>query len=474
MTNFDLKRWLTGCALGVSGRPYPLTNMKNLVGYSYNGSIPLMFDSYDEKKYPYSFVYYGGGENYYFYAFENPVVWQRASNYGPEECDYVKQQYYYGIKMLPQELQHGAPDWGIQYYLWTNTDIKDTDGNVVLAATKRIPVYEQGKLDLTMNIDKTDMLTGWLIGEKIAEMRRTSQQAEYLIARDLIMGTVKGHYTNRHTTTLAGYAFAYNKDLVSVYFSKLTNIAGSNVFTGCDSLVSASFPELVTAQFTKSDGTISTMSSLFSGCTSLQKVYLPKFTSGSGHFSGCTSLKEINLPCVPKLAGFSDCTSLKKVYAPLATSIISGAFRNCVSLDNNSIDLTNITSISSAAFSGCTGITELKFPALGKTPDTSLVLYSREGVFHQCTSLKKVDFHIISTLGEKSFYQCSSLDTVIIRTPSICTLNNVSCFTETPIANGTGYIYVPSELVNSYKANTKWSTYANQIRSIEDYPDICE
>ena len=36
----------------------------------------------------------------------------------------------------------------------------------------------------------------------------------------------------------------------------------------------------------------------------------------------------------------------------------------------------------------------------------------------------------------------------------------------------TGYIYVPRALVNSYKAATNWSTFASQIRAIEDYPDI--
>lgn len=42
----------------------------------------------------------------------------------------------------------------------------------------------------------------------------------------------------------------------------------------------------------------------------------------------------------------------------------------------------------------------------------------------------------------------------------------------TPMKSGTGYIYVPAALVDSYKAATNWSTYADQIRAIEDYPDI--
>jgi hypothetical protein len=38
--------------------------------------------------------------------------------------------------------------------------------------------------------------------------------------------------------------------------------------------------------------------------------------------------------------------------------------------------------------------------------------------------------------------------------------------------NGTGYIYVPATLVDTYKAGTNWSTHADQIRAIEDYPEI--
>ena len=55
----------------------------------------------------------------------------------------------------------------------------------------------------------------------------------------------------------------------------------------------------------------------------------------------------------------------------------------------------------------------------------------------------------------------------------MATLGGKGAFNMSPIASGTGYIYVPAALVDSYKAASNWSTYANQIRAIEDYPDIC-
>ena len=67
----------------------------------------------------------------------------------------------------------------------------------------------------------------------------------------------------------------------------------------------------------------------------------------------------------------------------------------------------------------------------------------------------------------------SQLAALIIRTTSkTCTLANKNAFAGTQIASGTGYIYVPRALVDTYKAASNWSTYASRFRAIEDYPDI--
>ena len=56
----------------------------------------------------------------------------------------------------------------------------------------------------------------------------------------------------------------------------------------------------------------------------------------------------------------------------------------------------------------------------------------------------------------------------------MCELDEISVFSNTPISNGTGYIYVPKALIESYQAHEKWSAYASQFRAIEDYPEICD
>jgi hypothetical protein len=87
--------------------------------------------------------------------------------------------------------------------------------------------------------------------------------------------------------------------------------------------------------------------------------------------------------------------------------------------------------------------------------------------------LKKVDLGSVESIGKSAFFFCSALDTLIIRTPKVCTLPELTppyygyVFWNTPIEAGTGFIYVPDNLVNSYKTATNWCLYASQIKSIE-------
>ena len=89
--------------------------------------------------------------------------------------------------------------------------------------------------------------------------------------------------------------------------------------------------------------------------------------------------------------------------------------------------------------------------------------------FYRCTQLAKVDFSLVTSVDANAFANCSQLATLVLRSETRCSLVNTNAFKSTPIASGTGYIYVPAALVDSYKAASNWSTYANQFRAIEDY-----
>ena len=165
----------------------------------------------------------------------------------------------------------------------------------------------------------------------------------------------------------------------------------------------------------------------FYGCSALKTVICTNATSfRSDSFTGCTALETVSLPQVRYLDGvFSNCTALKNVDLPNLRDLrIQYAFENCTSLER--IDLP-----------ACTHI------GVGKG--------------YACCA----------------FHSCSSLSVAILRSTTMCELDEISVFSSTPISNGTGYIYVPKALIESYQAHEKWSTYASQFRAIEDYPEIC-
>ena len=122
-----------------------------------------------------------------------------------------------------------------------------------------------------------------------------------------------------------------------------------------------------------------------------------------------------------------------------------------------------VTIIGRYGLAGCTKLTSVVLPAVLGTDGNSM---------NGCSALTKADFSNLQNIRYSTFYANKKLVTLIIRTQVVAKLENTSAFKDTPIESGTGYIYVPSALVDSYKSATNWSTYADQIRAIEDYPDI--
>ena len=99
----------------------------------------------------------------------------------------------------------------------------------------------------------------------------------------------------------------------------------------------------------------------------------------------------------------------------------------------------------------------------------------REYGFANCAALTKVDCAKVNVIRGHAFDSCAALTSLILRkTDAPCTLGDANAFAGTPIAAGTGYVYVPAALVNSYKAAAGWSSFGTQIRAAEDYPGIAE
>lgn len=185
-------------------------------------------------------------------------------------------------------------------------------------------------------------------------------------------------------------------------------------------------------------------------------------TIGDGAFYGSKSLVKISLPKVTSVGGhaFYKCTSLRTLDLPLLTSAGTQAFAY---LEMPEIYLPRLKTIGTYAF-GYTSVPHtIHLPSLTTASNSS---------FRDNKGVTRVELDACSKVDTLSFYGCSKLETLILRkSDAVCTLQNVNAFNGTPIANGTGYVYVPAALVDGTMAG--WSTYATQIRAIEDYPDIC-
>lgn len=155
---------------------------------------------------------------------------------------------------------------------------------------------------------------------------------------------------------------------------------------------------------------------------------------------------------------------LQRVRLANAQSVGNYNFADCDALE--SVDLPNVTDTVGTYFCySCSNLTSVNLPKVA-----GLNNYA----FQSSAKIEVIDLPNVTSIGNYSFRYCSKLTTVILRkTDAICTLGGSSAFVSTLIASGTGYIYVPKALIETYKTATNWSKYANQFRAIEDYPEIC-
>lgn len=170
----------------------------------------------------------------------------------------------------------------------------------------------------------------------------------------------------------------------------------------------------------------------FDGCTSLQKIKLPKNitmiqdNSGTGFaFRGCTSLASVDLSACTALEGigesaFEGCTSLITITLPASVKWIGvDAFRGCTALENVVIPAdSQLESIHGeynhwlspnerGAFYGCSSLQSIWLPSSVKTIDYA--------AFMNCSSLVSINIpDSVTEIGDYAFSGCESLERVSI------------------------------------------------------------
>ncbi len=311
--------------------------------------------------------------------------------------------------------------------------------------------------------------------------------------------------------TIGDKAFYYCSSLLSVTLPKSMIDIGSCAFTGCTSLESIVLPEglqrISTDMFSwctsLSSVTIPTTTTLidnyaFFACSSLSSVTIPENVSSIGNysFSWCTSLRELKLPSSVSSVGFygfSNCTSLVSlILSENMTSINDYTFDGCTSLRSITFP-EGLLNIGTHAFSRCSSLESVTFPS-------SMSSITGNYAFSNCTSLSSVSFpEGLDSVGDYTFNGCTSLLSVSFPegmssvgdyTFSDCALlTKIFCYASVPpvlLAQTFNkldpkkiFVYVPKELVETYKMAMYWSDFnieditASTVQNSEVLTNIC-
>ena len=286
------------------------------------------------------------------------------------------------------------------------------------------------------------------------------------VLASIIDKSISGSFSSDLFFNVRNYAFYYCSNLTSVSFPNATSI-GTYAFSSCSGLTSVSFPNATRIdecafQSCNSLTSVSFPNATsigryaFDKCSNLTSVSFPNATSISdGAFYYCNNITNVGTPNATSIGDYSFyyCSSLTEVSYPNVTSIGSYAFQSCSSL--TSVSFPNATSIGSIAFNKCSNLTSVSFPNA-----TSMGSFA----FQSCSSLTSVSFPNATSIGSYAFLSCSSLTTIYVGTESdtVCTLSSTNA-----IPSSVTDIYVPANLVDSYKSATNWSNYADKIKSYE-------
>ena len=235
-------------------------------------------------------------------------------------------------------------------------------------------------------------------------------------------------------SSIAGYSFVNNKGITSLHAPNVTSV-GAYAFHG-----------------TGLTGALD-----LSLCTSI----------GNYAFYQCTNLTSLSIPNVTSVGtnAFQYCNKIATLDAPNLTTLGQYAFsgNNTYKMGFKCINLPKCTAIPASTLTYCANVTELVLPECNSVGNSSLTNW---------TNLQYVDLPKCTSILNYGLRNNGELATLILRSETMCTLSSYA-LNSTAIFNGTGHVYVPRALVESYQTATNWKTAHNKnadtFRALEDY-----
>jgi hypothetical protein len=162
-------------------------------------------------------------------------------------------------------------------------------------------------------------------------------------------------------------------------------------------------------------------------------------------------------------SAFLNCTALQSALLPAATTLGNNTFKGCTHL--TTVDVSNAQAIGGSGFENCAALTKLSLPKL-KTINSRLVA--------GCSALTELviggetlTFVSVTSSTNSAFYGCSAMAKLVLScVTSVPTLPSTYALQGLPT---TCDIYVPDDLVNSFKSATTWSSRSSHIKPLSDY-----
>lgn len=314
-------------------------------------------------------------------------------------------------------------------------------------------------------------------------------------------------------------------NLESIY---APNLSYCSTIANCYKLTEINFESVIAAS---SSYSYHPYSFSITNCSQLKTISLPNFSIGGIYIGGCSNLEKVYAPLLNSDICISRCTLAQfSIYNALSISLYSVTAKSDFSiyvnestwnnlylgisaLNSEHVDL-YINNYSSSVYLGVYSVSSNAIRNINISLHDNYLrgtlyagehinIYNTDVLYHgaqmylsnnstvldvklsnctmtdyfcyNCSNLEDVYTNNVSTFYGYNYNNCSKLSALILDGSSVTLPVGGSVFSNSPITNSAylgyyGSIYVRNSMIDRYKAETIWKSYASRITSITDLP----